>query len=204
MRSKEQYKAIFEMHIDFNLEEKEALANSGQDPILCAGNKYYLRNEKEVLYEDIVKETKTIINKELTKELKKYIECFNLDIQVQAVYDGSIVIFFTALLSFLDLVGGLKDLYDVSNIIREISERHVSTRLSEEFGSYFRVETMMIAPDRHNYGYIKEELKESSGENQKLCRDTFFYYLLITNIILILILGLLVGKAVQTMYFVSA
>lgn len=199
------------MHIDFEEEVKKELVNSGQAPILCAGNNYYLcdvkknylNNKKKVLYEDIVEETKTIINKELNKELKKYIECSNLDIRVQAVYDGSIVVFFTALLSFLDLVGGLKDLYEVVTIIKEISEHYVNKRLNEEFNSYFRVDTVIIATARCNYGYecIKEEMTESSGENQKLQRDTFFYYLLTMNIILVLILGMLVGRAVQSMYF---
>lgn len=88
MRRKGQYKAIFEMHIDFKAEEKEALINRNQVPILGVGNEYYLPNEKwnhfssekKVSYEEIVRKTKTIINEELNEELKKYIECANLNI----------------------------------------------------------------------------------------------------------------------------
>lgn len=113
MRKKKYFKAVYSAHIDFK--DKEDL-NRQRRP-LKPGEHYYLKSERNVYYSDIVETIKTAINAELKEELSKYTNLEVSDVQVQAVYEGSIEVVFTVVLSFLELVGGLKDLYDAVKLV---------------------------------------------------------------------------------------
>ena len=121
--------------------------------------------------------------------------------QTQSVYEGSIDIIFTVVFSFPELVGGLKDLYDAVHLVTEIAERHINKKLSDEFGNHFRVDTYAIAPRVEDYWRSEKRYMVGQGSNREGQRDAFFYYLLVANIVLLLVVGVLVFGAVKTAYF---
>lgn len=194
-RSK-QYLFVFRVRIDFKCD------TSHQKP-LSPGGYYYLdnRSEKEVSYNDIVDEAIRIINTELKIELKKYTNFPVKKVQVQAVFEGSIEIIYTVALGFLNLVGGLKDLYDAVHLICEISEKHINKKLSDKFGRHFKVDTYAIVPREDDYWRFEKRHGAEREYSRDVERDAFFYYLLVANIVLLLIVGVLVFGAVQAVYF---
>lgn len=192
---KKQYKAVFRARIDFKNDEPQ------QGP-LVPGHSYYLENERKVSYSDIANEAERIINNDLKVELQKYVNLSIQEVQTQSIYEGSIEIIFTVVLSFLELVGGLKDLYDSVLLIREISERHIKKKLSDKFGNHFRVDTYVIAPREEDYWRLEEKMRWNRRMDCNVeRRDAFFCYLLVANIILLVIVGVLVFGAVKAVYF---
>lgn len=201
MKKKKQYKFVFRTRIGFRKEEE--IYSS-----LSPGHTYYFENQQEVSYSDIANEAVRIINNELKPELQKYTDISIEKVQVQNVYEGSIEIIYSVVLGFLDLVGGLKNLYDAVYLIREISERHINKKLSDRFGRHFGVDTYVIVPDNRRCREYKEHChfeNEMNGnqrlDRNRIKRDAFFYYLLVANIVLLIIVGILVFGAVRTVYF---
>lgn len=193
---KKQYKAVFRTRIDFNY-------NGPQQKTLHPGGSYYLDkySESRVSYNDISDEAVRIINSDLKPELQKYTDISIKEVQVQAVYEGSIDIIYTVILGFLNLVSVLKDLYDAVHLICEISECHINKKLSDRFGRYFKVDTYVIVPESKNYWRVEEKRWNCSVDRNVERRDAFFYYLLVSNIVLLIIVGVLVFGAVKTVYF---
>lgn len=157
-------------------------------------------NEK-VSYNDIANEVVWIINSDLGPELQKYTDISVKEVEAQAVYEGSIEIIYSVVLGFLDLVGGLKDLYDAVRLIREISERHIDKKLSDSFGRHFKVDTYVIVPESRDYWRLEENVMAVRRDSNVEKRDAFFYYLLVANIVLLIIAVVLVFGAVKTVYF---
>lgn len=197
MRKKKYFKAVYSAHIDFK--NKEDL-NRELRP-LKPGEYNYLTNERKVSYSDIFETIDTAINAELKEELSKYTTLKVSDVQAQAVYEGSIEVIFTVVLSFLELVGGLKDLYDAVKLIREIAGKHIARKLKNEYGDYFIVKVNAVSPDIYDPRYNSKFIVGKSEMDEGSKRDAFFYYLLIANIALILIIGVLVFGAVRKVYF---
>ena len=118
-------------------------------------------------------EAERIINNDLKGELQKYTDLSVQEVQVQSIYEGSIEIIFTVVLSFLELVGGLKDLYDAVHLIKEIAERHINKKLCDKFGNYFRVDTYAIAPREEGYWRFEKRYMEEQGSRGEVKRDVF-------------------------------
>lgn len=196
MKKQKLYKAVFRTKIDFRYNDEP------QRPLL-PGRSYYLNegsNEK-VSYDDIANETVRIINTELKPELQKYTDISVKEVEIQAVYEGSIEIIYTVVLGFLNLVSGLKDLYDAIHLICEISERHVNKKLSDKFGRHFKVYTYVIVPEYKEHWRLEEKMMGAQGDSNVGKRDVFFYYLLVANIVLLIIISILVFGAVKAVYF---
>lgn len=196
MKKRRVYKAVFRTKIDFRYDDER------QKPLL-PGHSYHLdggSNEK-VSYNDIANEAVRIINSDIKPELQKYTDISVKEVEVQAVYEGSIEIIYTVVLGFLNLVGGLKDLYDAVRLIREVSERYINKRLGDRFGRHFKVDTYVIAPDYREHWRLEENAMAVRGEGNAGERDAFFNYLLVANIVLLIIVGVLVLGAVRTVYF---
>lgn len=73
--------------------------------------------DEKVSCHDIANKVVSIINSDLKLELQKYTNVYVNEVEVQAVYEGSIEIIYTITLSFLNLVSRVKDLYDVVYLI---------------------------------------------------------------------------------------
>lgn len=196
MKKQKLYKAVFRTKIDFRYNDEP------QKPLL-PGHSYYLNegsNEK-VSYNDIADEAVRIINSDLKPELQKYTDISVKEVEVQAVYEGSIEIIYTVVLGFLNLVSGLKDLYDAIHLICEISERHINKKLSDRFGRHFKVDTYVIVPEYKEHWLLEEKMMGAQGDSNVGKRDVFFYYLLVANIVLLIIISILVFGAVKAVYF---
>ena len=164
---------------------------------LKAGGKYYLSNFGPCGYYEIQEYATRIVENELKGELRKYTTADIREVKVQAEYEGSIVLVFTVLFKILDVASCVND---VLELVERISELHVKKRLREKFGSEFIVDTRVISPadrrgtDMHNQGVSKDA-------SHRVVRDAFFYYLLVMNIILSVMLIALVSCAVWQVYF---
>lgn len=64
------------------------------------------------------------------------------------------------------------------------------------------MDTYVIVPENRDYWRLEEKMQRncSVDSNVKKC-DAFFYYLLVANIVLLIIVGVLVFVAVKTVYF---
>ena len=190
------YKAVFRTRIDFKHDE------INQKP-LRPDDTYYLKgsSNERVSYDDIVNEAVLIINNNLKSELQKYTFILIEEVQVQAVYEGSIEIIYSVVIGFLELVGGLKDFYDTVQLIREVGERHINKKMSDRFGRHFEVDTYVIVPEK-NYLHLEEKMMDGYRMNNDMVkRDAFFYYLLVANIVLLILVFMLVFNAVKALYF---
>ena len=193
-KHEQQYKAVFRARIDFYEKYKSSKA-------LSPGTHYYFQNEEKFSYSDIVEESERIIDVALKPELQR---CTNLtiqEVQTQFIYEGSIEIIFTVILSFFNLIGGLKDLYDTVHLIESIAEKQINKRLNDKFGNYFSVDTYAIAPRTYERYYLEKGHTIEQNRNEAPPRDAFFYYLLVANIVLLLIMIALVLVAVKRVYF---
>ena len=74
-------------------------------------------------------------------------------------------------------------------------------KLKNEYGDYFIVNMDAVSPDIYDHRYAGKFTVEKSEMDESSKRDAFFYYLLIANIALILIIGVLVFGAVRKVYF---
>lgn len=197
-KKKKRYKAVFRTRIDFRYSE------SFSEP-LQPGHSYYFEENSNfsVSYDNIVNEAVRIINSELRSEIRKYIDIPIEEIEVQDIYEGSIEILFSVVLGVLDFVGGVQDLYDTVNLIKEISSRYINKRLNDKFGKHFDVDAYVLLPQNHFQRFERCEMLPSQEIIGKSVdrMDAFFRYLLVANIVLLTIIGALVLGAVKTVYF---
>jgi len=186
-------KAVYSVHIDFKYEEQERRP-------LKAGYSYYFQNDKKVAYKDVVDEVVQIINNDLKRECQKYVSHSIKNIEVQDVYEGSIEILFSVILETLGFVGNLMSLYDIIKLIRNLTEHYMNKRLREKYGDHFEVRAHVVVPD---YDFWKYEIRERKYpvNDERESRDAFFYYLLIANIVLLILVAVLVSGAVRAVYF---
>lgn len=194
-KNKEVYIAVFSTHIDFAQQDEQFAYGLNRMP------EHKKMSHREITYQDVVATSKRIIDKELKEEFQKYTDVPIIDVEAKAVYDGSIEIVFTVVMDILALIGGLKDIYDVTAMIQKISEKHIKRGLQEEFQETFDIDVRRIVPGHdylERYGHCDLSVVK---EQRKADRDAFFYYLLVANILLMVIVGILVFGAVKAVYF---
>ena len=194
--------AIFKIHIDFNFEAKEhygPLQPGGEYPFSRKQNDRIIR----VSYEEIVRFVTDVINNEIIAEYNKC-DLFSVSqIKVIESYKGSITILFSAIFDALGVISNLKNLYDCIELIRELTNIHVTKQLESRYGDFFTVETWTVVPKEKMHDYRKPYMYDVNWFTTSCPykRDAFFYYLLISNFVLLTIIILLVYKAVITMYW---
>ena len=211
-RNKFTKKAVYSVTIDFHSSRE----NARESDNLKKHKEYYLNNNNRKLqegtsYSEIQEFVVNVINNELKPICENYSEIPIRSIKVQNTFEGSIIVFFSVVFNILQGISAAKDLYDIIKLINNITEKHIKARLDEKYGDFFRVDSSNIYPDYRSREYCDEFYlmhKEARRRGYPLIfndsmskRDVFFYYLLISNIILFIILGFLVFKAVATMYW---
>lgn len=92
-------------------------------------------------------------------------------------------------------------MYDAVRLIREISERHINKKLSDRFGRHFTVDTYVVVPEYRDHWQLEEKMIGVRGDSSAAKWNAFFYYLLVANIVLLVIVGVLVFGAVKAVYF---
>lgn len=63
------------------------------------------------------------------------------------------------------------------------------------------MDTYVIVPEGRDYWRIEEMRSDRRADSNVEKRDAFFYYLLIANIVLLVIVAVLVFGAVKTVYY---
>lgn len=164
-------------------------------------------------YSDVRDFCKRVINEEISGELCELIDIPIKEVKVNRTYEGSLIVVFSVLFNIYQFIGGIAGFRDTITLIRNTVRRHMKKRLNDKFctNGYFEVE--VESENDKNYGYMLEELfhfgfRKHSGilpipmdePNNNIRRDAFFWYLLISNIVLLIIIGFLVGKAVISVY----
>lgn len=187
--------------INFNYRAREIFGD------LKAGHRYdflkfkeMFKNQDKTSYSDIVDYVTNIVKNELKSQYQECIDVPIEQVKVLKTYEGSINVIFSVIFDALGLVSGLKDLYDCVQLVKVISDAHIKKRLEDQYGDLFDTNISLIIPDRYSLDHIGNKCEAllfalNSGKN------VFFYYLLISNIVFLILLGLLVFKAVWTMYW---
>jgi len=195
---------IYSANIDLNYE----LKNEGQR--LHRNKTIWLPNqEKKIESKEIEELIKQTIKYDLGKEIKKTI---GLDIrtEINSTRYGSIEVIFTIFITTFSFIASIKGFYDSIIFIKKQTERLLRSNLNKQFGDFFNVGVTSEYPSFESrdismkeldiflrkgrpYGFI-DTIKE------KPRRDGFFWYLLISNIILLGVIIALISKAVINFY----
>jgi len=168
----------------------------------------------EIKAEMVEKVAKNVISHDLPNEMQ---DIFGLPIKTKiiAVRDGSILIFFQVVLGAFTFISSYKGFFDSINLIKSQCQRLLRHRLKDEFGEEFDIsisEEYPVIPELpYNYLYklfgrkfpFEPELFSEFifGTSVQKKRDGFFYYLIIFNIVLLILIGILVYAAVVKTYF---
>ena len=194
-------RVLFSLDIDFNYSAKKIYGplEIGRRYIFPQANNLN-SYEQPIYYSDILDSVKRVINDDLKSECQKYINLSIDQIEIIKIYQGSIHILFSVVFNTLGVISQLKDLYDCIEIIKAISKAHLQNRLQTYYGNWFDTSITVIGRgNRKSYDCFCEH--ETLQPIKYRTRDYFFYYLLISNIILVVSLILLTYKAVLKMYW---
>lgn len=198
-------KAVYSVKIDLGHNYNNSAKHYSEG--LHPGGRYYFgKNEQSVTYEAIRDFVTGVIESELSDICKMYID-MPVAIKVSGKYDGSLIIVFSAVFSAIQLISGLKDVYDIAKLIRDLADERIKNRLAKEYGNYFDVWVERRIPKDWDGDYERYMLKNGRlpiniiEQQPKKQRDAFFWYLLILNIVLFGVILLLVLNAVLQVYW---
>jgi len=155
-------------------------------------------------YGDVRDFVEHVINKEIADELRELIDIPIKEVNVNRTYEGSLIIVFSVFINAFQFISSISGFRDTVKLIENTVNRHIKKRLDDEFSTrgYFDVN---VKSERDNdYGHFFEKHGifpiSFSSQEPRTNRDALFWYLLISNIVLLILVGLLVGKAVLKMY----
>lgn len=132
-----------------------------------------------------------------------------MDIEIIDEFEGSIEILVSFILGVYSNIASLKDFYDSLKLIRSQSEKLIKKDLSSKYGDVFKIHTSIEYPSTDRYAYFEEMFFHGKGRpfflpvgstNSANKRDGLFWYLLISNIVMLIILILMTYKAVINQY----
>jgi len=195
---------IYSANVDLNYEIK----NEGER--LLRNRPVWLPSqEKKIDSQEIEKLIEQTIKYDLEKEIKKTI---GLDIrtEINSTRFGSIEVIFTVFITTFSFIASIKGFYDSVMFIKKQTERLLRSNLNEQFGDFFSVGVSAEYPSFESRDISMKEFDfllrkgkyygDFEAIIKKPKRDGLFWYLLISNIILLGILGILIMKAVINYY----
>ena len=200
--------AIFSVTVDFNEKGKRmfgclqpASVYHFQEPL--HGKPFY--SESDVLrasYESVRENIVDTINNDLELIAVTTSDGAVQSINVLETRRGSILVLFEVTFNAMQFISGVKDFYDSIKLIKELANTHIKNRLQASYGDYFDVDTVSLTQQEEK---VKQHIPLSGNKRAAIRaqkgRDGFFYYLLISNLVLLGIIIALVFKAVVTTYF---
>lgn len=156
-------------------------------------------NDRNFSYEAIVSEIGEIANRFKSKCNDNNGAWMEMtEVKLLGIQQGSVKVTLSVLTTLFDVAGGIKNIYDCAEIVRNMLSSHFEEELARKFGGrYFKADTTVLTPT----GNGKGTNNVFACEEVKYKRDAFFYYLLISNFALLATIGLLVFKAVSNMYW---
>ena len=217
------YLATFSVSIDFNDRYQKEQRHPGYEDfeVLSPSSGPYRfhqrysndernsNDEKYVIatYDELKKFAVNVLNHELQDECEQLLGIPIIRIKVIRAYEGSIQLFFTVLF-VVDILIRLKDIYDGVCLLRKIAEKKLEQRYKQQYGDYFRIDVSREIPrdsDDFRKNYIHDEMMRMSPQlpltGTNLTCDGLFYYLLISNVVLLSFVIALAFSAVVKVYF---
>ena len=205
----ESYKAVFSVSIDTNHKYRNnPNCQKQQRESLIPSGKYWFEEERYATYDDLKEFAIGILERELQEECMQFVGVPILDIKVKSIYEGSIELFFIVVFGTLAGVTGIKDLHDSIEFVKMLAEKKLQKRFRRKYGDYFEIDVRCQIPSDKQHWNDCKFLHERNilpfrltlnGEQPK--RDGFFYYLLISNFVLLAIVMVMVLNAVVKVYF---
>jgi len=171
-------------------------------------------NDGMANYSDVRDFCERIINEEIIVELRELIDIPIKEVKVNRTYEGSLIVVFSVLLNIYQFIGGIAGFRDTIKLIEKTVNRHMKKRLNDEFYTNGYFDANVYAEKDKDYEYMLEEMFhfkfrkrggiipvpiEETSYHPK--RDGLFWYLLISNIVLLIVIGILIGKAVISFYW---
>jgi len=202
------HKAIYSVSIELSHDYQNQFSGR-QGTHLSPGCVYSFGNESKVSYDTIRDFVVGVLVADVSRVCEMHINA-PVEIKVSGEYDGSLVIVFSAIFGAVQLISGIKDIYDVAQLIRDLANERIEKRLSKEYGQYFYVNVIQRLPGRDFKHYIDK--KAYMGDQGKIDlaikrdetipkRDAFFWYLFGINIVLFAIIVLLTINALRIAYW---
>jgi hypothetical protein len=159
---------------------------------------------------------RNLIENALPRELE---EIYGLGVKTRviAVRDGSIIVFFGALLTAIGIFASYSDFFESIALVRKhcqmLAERLVRDRYSHDLQVSVRIEhpdpdgVIPLRRIRHFLGHEAEFFMglpawpSEAGTRLAPRRDAFFWFLAVVNLLLLAAVALLVWAAVRRTYF---
>lgn len=175
---------IFNVHLDYNYEAKKEGRYLNADEVNSNIDRGSLRQDVE-----------NIILVQLPKELEQF---FGLHIKTQVLghTNGSITIFFSAVLGSYYFIANYKNFIEGAQLIRRHAERLITSRIHRKWDS--RIDTNVNIEFPSLDRYRDEEFRKEPYYS--CCKPTLIASL-IANVILLSIIGAMVYSAVMKVYF---
>lgn len=173
-------------------------------------DEYKENGYRRATYGDVRDFCEKIINDEISNEIQEMLDLPIHEVKVIKTHEGSLIVFFSVVFDIYQFVAGISGVHATVKLIEKTVKMHMQKRLADEFytNGYFDVNVNAETETRHDD--IFNELLNSKnrriftvplGESSRPKRDALFWYLLVSNIVLITIVVLLVGNAVVKTYW---
>lgn len=173
-----------------------------------------LRPNSDSPYERLEKQARHVIEVELPSDLRR-IYGLNVETRILDIQAGSLLIFFSAIVSGLGLFSSYSGFFDSVKLIKQHGALLLERATRDYAGSDFDVsvvEQFPTLPDPSDFGWRRmrkmfgpeaDELWRGwiFASHKRSTRDAFFWFLLVFNILLVAALGFLVSGAVIKTYF---
>jgi len=196
------YKAVFSVSIDTSSEYRS------EKRLAPGGDYWFGKQEHHATYDDLKGFAINILQNELKDECEQFIDIPIIDIKVKSVYEGSIELFFVVIFGVIATMASIKDLHDSLDFLRTLAEKKLEKRFREKYGDYFKININKQIPRNTDYyddlKYVRRHGLAPffwSQHEGKSKRDGFFWYLVVSNLVLLAIVVALVANAVKKMYF---
>jgi hypothetical protein len=174
----------------------------------------HFENIKVPSLSQVAEVTSNVIMTDLPHELDS-IYGIKIKPRIIKIRSGSLQLFFAILLTGYTLIGGYKSFFDSVDLIKQHTKSLLIKNFKEKFNFNdweITIESRYPSFKRFNMqNILKRLIMKEDFEDFNLSeldynlptkkRDGFFYYLLISNCILLVILGFLVYSAIQKTYF---
>ena len=176
----------------------------------------YTDSRNRPLESDENPEVEQRVRRALTEDLPHDMDTIfgvTVDVQIKGTREGSITVFFGAVIAGVSALSRYKGLYDSVVLLQNQAQRVISSGLNDSNRYSVSVNAVDPTPDSLEYpGYrwwrrhapfpmefLPPNLAGDSGARQ--ARDGFFWFLLVLCILEAIALGLLVYRAVLKTYF---
>lgn len=165
--------------------------------------------EREVSTEELESDLTAIIKDKLPVKMR---ELYGVDVKVniKKIEYGSISVFFGAVFQGIQIIASYKSFIDSILLLREHAHDLITHLMKEKYGRDFSVNVDVKFPriDKHDtirdYVYHEKfdrDLLQLYTKQHNCKRDAFFWFLLVANIIMSVIIGAMSYGAITKTYF---